>query len=83
MMSITKKYRLNIFCRKYHFPLSVPSIPWPRPNSERVHFITIIQDIISEEAINTESRQGGTIFHYAMWLTKENGHKNHHNPNKL
>ncbi len=27
LMSIIKKCRLNIFCRKCYFPLSIPSIP--------------------------------------------------------
>jgi len=46
--------------------LKKPYIPWPRPNSWRVHFLTIIRAIIPEEAINLESRQGRPSVHYGV-----------------
>jgi hypothetical protein len=33
LTTIIIKVRFNIFCRIDLFPLFIPSIPWPRPNS--------------------------------------------------
>jgi hypothetical protein len=45
-----------------------PGIPRPRSNTYRFQLLTMIEAIIEEVAINTESRQGGPILHYSNTL---------------